>query len=657
MDETREQQKLHGFLQCTIYAMVTLEVAIFVYINTPVWGIFHTVLFKISSIVIYDNLLYSKFSTLILICLVSIGTLAKKKTDLDPKKHIIYPLCLGFLLFFGSLWFYGRPSALVFRFTSWYNLAYILCSLFGALMISLSMDNISKMIKSGLGKDKWNVEGESFEQNILKIETPYSVNVPMQFYYKNKIRDGWINFNLLRSAMVLGVAGSGKTYSLINPAIRQLIAKGFSLCLYDFKYPDQAKLGYYHYLLAKQAGKRKGHNFHVVNLNNIEKSRRINPMKAEYINTLADASESAEGLVQAMKKGDKSGGSDQFFTQSAVNFLAACIYFFGKYLKGKHSTFPHVLAFVNRSYAEMFKILFSDPELISLLAPFKSAYMLKAYDQLEGQIGTLRIFLSRLATKETFWVFSGDDFNLKISDPKEPSILVLANDPSTQNINSACYSLIVNRITRLINSRGNIPVALVIDESPSLYCHKIQDLVSQARSNLSGVLFGLQELPMLNQQYGKETAATLTSLMGSIISGSVRSKETLEWLERLFGKSKQIGESLTIDRNRTSTTLNEKLEPLIPAGKIASLKAGEMAGLLATEAEEKYTGKYQSPAVYCRVNLDHQAIKKEEKEYKELPDYYDFNGKKEEILRANFLKIHKEIEEIVSAFNQTSTII
>jgi hypothetical protein len=655
MDETREQQKLHGFLQCTIYAMVALEAAIFVYIKAPVWGFFYSVLYKISNIIIYENLVFSKFATLALICLVSIGTLAKKKTDLDPKKHIIYPLCLGFLLFFGSLWFYARPSALVFEYTSWYNLAYMLCSLLGALIISLSMDNISKMIKSGLGKDKWNVEGESFEQCVVKIETPYSVNIPMQFYYKNKIRDGWINFNLLRSAMTLGVAGSGKTYSLINPAIRQLISKGFSLCVYDFKYPDQAKLSYYHYLLAKQAGKRKGHSFHVINLNVVEKSRRINPIKAEYIQTLADASETAEGLVQAMKKGDKSGGSDQFFTQSAINFLAACIYFFGKYKNGKYSSFPHVLSFVDHSYAEIFKILFTEPELKSLLAPFKSAYMLKAFDQLEGQIGTLRIFISRLATKETFWVFSGDDFNLKISDPTAPSILVLANDPSTQSINSACYSLVVNRITRLINSRGNNPVALIIDESPSLYCHRVQDLVSQARSNLSGVLFGLQELPMLNQQYGKETAATLTSLMGSIMSGSVRNKETLDWLERLFGKSKQMGESINIDRNRTSTTLNEKLEPLIPAGKIASLKAGEMAGLLATEAEEKYTGKYQSPAVYCRVNLDHQAIKKEEEQYKDLPDYYDFGDKKDETLRANFLKIHNEIDQVISTFNQTQT--
>jgi hypothetical protein len=98
-------------------------------------------------------LLYSKLATLLLICLVSIGTSAKKKQDLDPKKHIIYPLSLGLLLFFGSVFLYGRPSVLAFAYTPWWNLAYMLSSLIGAVMVSLSMDNVSKMIRSGLGKD------------------------------------------------------------------------------------------------------------------------------------------------------------------------------------------------------------------------------------------------------------------------------------------------------------------------------------------------------------------------------------------------------------------------------------------------------------------------------------------------------------------------
>lgn len=651
MEETHEQQKLHGFLQCLIYFSLVMEAALFIYQGLPVWGVFGHVLDKLRQIGIYHQLIYSKLATFMLICLVSIGTLAKKKIDLDPKNHIVYPLVLGLLLFFGSLWFYNRPSAIILPYTTRFNLAYMVGSLLGALLTNVAMDNISKMIRSGLGKDKWNVEGESFMQQVKRIDTPYSVNIPMQFYFKNKVRDGWINVvNPFRGTLLIGTPGSGKSFGIINPFIRQMIAKEFCTCIYDYKYPDLGKIAYYHYLLAKQNGKCKNHRFHVINLSDVRLSRRINPWRKDYLQTLADASESAEGLVEAMKKGDKSGGSDQFFTQSAINFLACCIYFFSKYNDGSYSSFPHVLAFLNHSYEEIFNTLFTEPELVSLLSPFKSAFVAKAFDQLEGQVGTLKIFISRLATKETFWVFSGDDFNLKISDKEDPGILVLANDPNTQNINSACYSVILNRLTKLINNRGNLPSALIIDEVPTLYVHRVDNILGVARGHRVAVLLGLQELPQFQQQYGKDTAGTITAITGNVLAGSVRNKETLDWLERLFGKSKQIGESLSIDRNKTSSSLNEKLEALIPAGKMASLNTGEMVGLIAADVQETYTGQFDTSAINCKVNLNSKEIQAEEAGYRDLPVYYDFNGKKEEILLENFFRINKEIDAVVKKF-------
>lgn len=651
MEESREIQKLHGFLQCTIYLMVITEIMIFVYSKAPFLGLFSYVVVKLSLIPIYQNPLYSKFATLALISLVSIGTLSKKKVDLDPNKHILLPLTLGFLLFFGSLWLYGRPSTKAFSYTSWYNLAYIISSLTGALAISLSMDNISKMIRSGLGKDKWNVDPESFMQPVKKVESPSSVNIPMQFYYKGKVHDGWINLNnIFRSCMIIGTPGSGKSFSLINPIIRQLMNKEFCLCVFDFKYPDLGKILYYHFLLAKRQGKCRNYTFHVINPSEPAKSRRINLFRPDWLLTLGDAMETAEALVEAMKKGDKAGGSDQFFTQSAINFLSACIFFFSKHENGRYSSFPHVMSFMNRSYDEIFRTLFTEPELISLLSPFRSAYQLKAYDQLEGQIGTLKIFISRLATKETFWVFSGDDFNLKISDPNEPGVLVLASNPNTQNVTSACFTGIVNRMTRLMNSRGNLPCGLIVDEAPTLYCHKIENVISTARSMKFAVVLGLQELPMLQQQYGKDTAAVITSVVGNVFAGSVRNKDTLDWLERLFGKSKQISENLSIDRNKTSTSLNEKLEVLIPAGKIAALNTGEIVGLVASEPREHFDGKFDTSAIHCRVNLDAQELKKEEAGYRELPVFYDFGGKQNQVLMQNFLKINQEVEQLVKSF-------
>jgi hypothetical protein len=657
MEESKEQQNLHRFLQFTIYLAVFIDVFLFVFARKHIirdaalhYGLSHLI-DRISRIVVYRNPLNSKLFILLLICLVSIGTLSRKNKDLDPKNAIVLPLILGLLLLFGSLWFYGRDSSVVLLNCNYGDLAYISCSIIGVIISHVAMDNLSKIISSNVGKDKWNVEGESFMQQQKRVDTAYSINIPMQFYYQNKARNGWINIvNPFRGAMVIGTPGSGKSFGIVNPFIRQLLAKEFTLCVYDFKFPDLAKITYYHYLLAKQQHKSKNYAFHVINLNEVEKSRRINPLRKEYILSLADALETAEGLVEALKKGDKSGGSDQFFTQSAINFLAACIYFFSRYQQGKYSSLPHVLAFLNCSYEEIFNVLFSEPELTSLLSPFVTAYNAKAFNQLEGQIGTLKIFISRMATKESFWVFSGDDFDLKISNLLTPGILVLANDPNTQNINSACYSLVINRLIRLVNSRDNKPCAIIIDELPTLFVHRIENLIATARSNKVAVLMGLQELPQFKQQYGNETATTIAAVIGNVLSGSVRNKDTLEWLERLFGRVKQPSESLSIDRTKTSVSISEKLEPLIPAGKIAALKSGELVGLVANEALSTYNGKFEPSALHCRVNLDLKIIAKEEQQYPIMPVFYDFKGQKEQILQHNLQRINQEVKAIIALY-------
>lgn len=650
MEETKEQKSLYRLLQFGIYLSVCIDIYLFAFTKVFLltkYVFVENLTYKILSLPMYCSPIASKLLTLSLLCLVAIGTLSKKKVDLNPQKHILLPLIFGILLLCISIWVYYKfPISTNQNKINTLNLTYTACSIVGIILMHIALDNISKIINSNLGKDRWNIQQESFLQQTKASTNPYAINIPMLFYYNRKVNKGFICLeNLFRGLLVCGVPGSGKSFGVIMPIIRQMINKSFTMCLYDLKYPDLGKIAYYHY--SKMVEKGYGHKFHVINLNEPQKSRRVNPFKPEYIKTLADASETAEALVEALKKGDKSAGSDQFFTQSAINFLAACIYYFSKYQQGRYSSFPHVLAFLNLSYDHIFTVLFSNNELASLLSPFMSAYKAKAFDQLEGQVGTLKIFISRMATKETFWVFSGDDFDLRISSPKCPSILVLANDPSTQSINSACLSIVLNRVTKLINTKGNLPIGLVVDEAPSVYIHKIDVLLAQARSNLSAVVLGIQELPMLRQQYGKEAADTITAIMGNIISGAVRSKDTLDWLEKLFGKVKQQGESLSIDRTKTSISVNEKLDSLIPAGKIASLSAGEVVGILARDRIEKFTGEFQTTAINCRINLDMKELNKEENNYQEMPLYYDFGDQQDEILLENYTLIIQQVNQIV----------
>lgn len=622
MEESKELQKLYGFMQAFIYITVCIEILLFVHF--PFSEQIIPLLSKMAKIPIYSNILYSKLFTFFIIMVTCIGTRSKKDLELDPTKQIIFPLIFGFIMFFGSICFLffkekGETSL------EWYNIAYIILSIIGATLINSALDNISKRIKSNFMKDRFNIENESFEQSKDKVETEFSVNIPMKFFYNRKWHNGWLNIcNCFRGTFVIGTPGSGKSFSVINSFIRQHSAKGFAEVVYDFKFPELAKIAYYNYQKNKQLGKIPSNfKFNVINFSDIEYSRRINPLKREYIEILADATETAEALYESLQKGDKgSGGNSDFFKTSAVNLLAASIYFWSRYENGKYSDLPHVLAFLNQEYDVLFKVLFSEPELKSLVSPFEAAYKSGAVDQLEGQMASLKVQLSRLATKESFWVFSGNDFNLKVSDKKDPSYLIIANNPKTQSMNSALNALIINRLTRLVNTKGNYPTSIIVDECPTLYFYQLATLLSTARSNKVSICLGLQELPQLEEQYGKATAKTITSIIGNTLSGQAKAPETLDWLQKLFGKVKQVKEGVTIRRNETTINMNEQMDFVIPASKISSLQAGTLVGQVALDFGQE--DNFPTAMYHCKTNLDLKKIKKEEEAYKELPKVYNF---------------------------------
>lgn len=652
LQENQAQINIYSFFQKVVYAIVVIECGILFFLKANI-PIVSNLLQSFTKIGAFFPPLNAKLSTLLLITLVAIGTKAKKKRDLNIINAILLPIILGLCMMFGALTLIDKTQNISDPNLKLWQGAYAFLSFIGVMITQMGADSISKYMQTQMGKDRWNTEEESFDQNRELIKTPTSINIPYLFRYNKNSHKGWLNINPFRGTMVIGVPGSGKSFGVINPAIRQMIDKGFSLCIYDFKFPDLGKIAYYHYLLKKKKDKDYQHDFFVINLNEVEKSKRVNPFKKEYIKTLAEAQEMAESMVSALQKGgaNAGGGSEQFFTQSAINFLSSCIYFFATYENGKFSTLPHLLSFMNRSYEEIFTTLFSHEELTSLLSPFKSAYDNKAFDQLEGQVGTLKIFLSRLATKESFWVFSGNDIELQISNKEKPSILILASDPATQDINSALYSSILNRTLKLINSKGNLPSGIIADEFPTIYIHKIDNVIATARSNKVAVVLGLQEIPQLRQFYKKEVADTISAIIGNILSGAVRDKNTLDWLEKMFGKIKQKTYSQSISNQGTTTSINEKMDNMIPAGKISNLRTGEMVGIIAG-SEENETQEYKTSAFVGKINLNMKEIKNEEQNYIPLPTYYSFKDKsgkdkKDTVLMTNFRKINNEVNLVI----------
>ena len=718
MEESKELQGLYKIFRCAIYVSLLLE--FFEYAIDPAMldhfgGVVCDIHGRIKRWIIYQdgNLVYSKIATFVLICITCIGTRNKKHLEFDARRQVLYPLISGIGLTILSVWLFGKETDFRLYGLAYTIILYMVASLIGTILVQVALDNISKFLKEGLMKDRFNLENESFDQCDTLQETLYSVNIPMRYYYKGKFRKGWVNIsNPFRGTWVVGTPGSGKTFSIIEPFIRQHSAKGFAMVVYDYKFPTLATKLYYHYLKNKKNGKLpKGCKFNVINFVDVEYSRRVNPIQKKYIDNLAAASETAETLLESLQKGKKEGGggSDQFFQTSAVNFLAACIYFFVNYKKepydqngkklqietkwskelgrdvptgraldengnevtpaywlGKYSDMPHILSFLNEGYQTIFDVLQTDNEVAPLLAPFKTAFQNKAHEQLEGMIGTLRVYTSRLATKESYWIFhkDGDDFDLKVSDPKNPSYLLIANDPEMESIIGALNALILNRlVTRVNTGQGkNVPTSIIVDELPTLYFHKIDRLIGTARSNKVSVTLGFQELPQLEADYGKVGMQKIITTVGNVVAGSARSKETLEWLSNdIFGKVVQIKKGVTIDRDKTSINLNENLDNLVPASKISDMSTGWICGQVARDFVKTKTGRggsmniqeaeeFQTSKFFCKTNFDMDAIKKEEEEYVPLPKFYTFASKeaRERILYANFIQVDRDIKELIS---------
>ncbi|WP_288354383.1 type IV secretory system conjugative DNA transfer family protein [uncultured Bacteroides sp.] len=768
-EETREQQQMYNYFRSCIYIFLIIEIVM----NLPITADNRVTQFTLDLLArfkVFNSVSGCKVAELICICVVCIGTKAKKALKFNVKTMVIYPVLAGLTLVGMCFIFHGMNIGM-----SWFGfpanrILYALCSVVGTMLVHQGLDGIAKYYNYKVGEDRFNFENESFQQSETLVANDYSVNIPMIYYWKQKMHKGWINIiNPFRGTIVLGTPGSGKSFGIIDPFIRQHAAKGFSMMVYDFKYPTLAKTLFYQYCKNRKAGKLPENcGFRTINFTDVEYSDRINPIQRKYIPDLAAASETAATLLASLNKGggEKKGGSEAFFTNSAENFLAAIIYFFvnfhpvgfkqGKKLKrfvslvddpkntdgkvhkyeivirnwddfnavdqdgnvvldfvdengndvstdedrmfvdlnsfsykdrtgkqvkiercwyededgkevepdtitGEFSDMPHVLSFLGRSYDQVFNILMQDDKIASLMAPFKSAYENKANDQLEGMVGTLRVNAARLVSPEAYWVFTGDDFDLKISDKAHPSYLVIANDPEKEQVIGSLNALVLNRLITRVNSKGNIPVSIIVDELPTLYFHKIDRLIGTARSNKVAVTLGFQELPQLEADYGKVGMQKIITTCGNIFMGAARNKETLEWAQNdVFGKAKQTSQSISINDNKVSTTISEKMDYLVPAAKIADMATGWLAGQAArdfTATDERMLNhfdieqseEFKTTKYFCKTHFDMKKIKDEEDHYVPLPKIYEFKNdrEKEIMLNRNFKRVNDEVEKMV----------
>lgn len=503
-----------------------------------------------------------------------------------------------------------------------------------------------RLLKEHLMDDVFNEENESFMQETRLITNEYSVNLPTRFYYKKKWHDGWINVVLpQRGCIVVGSPGSGKSYCVINQFIKQQIEKGYALYCYDFKFPDLSLIVYNH--LLKNKDKYKANvQFYVINFDDPRHSHRCNPINPAFMSDIADAYESAYVIMLNLNKTwiQKQG---DFFVESPIVLFAAIIWYLKIYENGKYCTFPHAIELLNKPYSDIFTILTSYRELENYLSPFMDAWKGGAMEQLQGQIASAKIPLSRMISPSLYWIMSGDDFTLDINNPDAPKVLCVGNNPDRQNIYSAALGLYNARIVKMVNRKGKLKCSILMDEVPTIYFKGLDTLIATARSNKVAVCLGAQDFSQLVRDYGEKEARVIQNTVGNVFAGQVLG-ETAKNLSERFGKVLQQRKSVNMTREDTSTSISTQLDSLIPASKISNLSQGMFVGSVCDSFQEKMEQKI----FHCEIVVDNARVAAETKAYKPIPVITDFTGRdgkdhmREEIER-NYYRIKEEVGGII----------
>jgi len=574
-----------------------------------------------------------------------LGARGVKSEEITPEQ-VRNLLIIGMLILLGAsclLWF--NPPIV-----KTYGVVFYLATHFaGQFVLAKGATHFSRLLSSDGLNDIFNESNQSFPQEERLLENEYSINIPTRYNLRGRKRKGWINVvNPFRGGMVLGTPGSGKSFVFVNAYIKQLIRKGFSMYIYDYKFDDLSRIAY-NVMIRNLDKYTVQPAFYIINFDNPKKSHRCNPLLPSMMSDITDAYESASTIMLNLnrtwiqKQGD-------FFVESPINFVTSIIWFLKLYQNGKYCTFPHVIELLSAKYDEIFPILGAYPEIDVYVKPFVSAYESGASEQLEGQIASARIGLARLASPQLYWVMSGNDFTLDINNPKEPKILCVGNNPERQSIYGAALGLYNARLVKLVNKKGKMPSAIIIDELATIFFKGLDNLIATARSNKVSTLLGFQDFSQLERDYGKNEATVIENLVGNVFVGQVVG-DTGKKLSERFGKINQKKQSIATSSTGTTISISNGLDYRIPQSVMAELSQGTFVGAVADERGQEIKLK----VFHAQMVIDEAETKADAAHFVDIPQFNealfkDAQGKDrtDEIIQANYYRIRGDIQHIIT---------
>jgi len=581
---------------------------------------------------LFSSFQKSKLIALVFLIISLLGARGKKNEKLNYKIAFAY-------IFIGALFYFSSVAVLYLHESKEIiTVLYISITVIGFILVLTGGTLLSRIISLKSNNSVFNSLNETFPQQEILLSNEYSINLPARYNLKGKYRKSWINIiNPFRGVLIMGSPGSGKSYFVIQHIIKQHIQKGFSMFVYDFKFDDLTKIAYNQFLQNKNKY-TVAPEFYVINFDDLNRSHRCNPLDASTMHDITDAAESSRTIMVGLNKEWIKKGGD-FFVESPINFVTALIWFLCNYKNGKYCTLAHVIELAQVNYDKLFSILRAESQIEVLINPFVTAYLNDAKEQLEGQIASAKISLSKLSSPQLYYILSGNDFSLDINNPDKPKIVCMGNNPQKTLTYGAVLSLYITAITRMMNKKNCNKSSLIFDEFPTIYFNGIDNLIATARSNKVATILGVQDASQLKLHYGKEQADVVMNIVGNIISGQV-SGDTAKQLSEKFGKILQDRQSIAVNRNDTSITNSKQLELAVPVNKISSLSSGEFVGMVADNPDQKIELK----AFCAEIINDHKALEIEQANYKELPQFSKVESK--DVLD-NYLQVKKDVAMIV----------
>lgn len=581
---------------------------------------------------IFTHFHTSKLIALGFLILSLIGIRGRKSQKLNYRMAAAY-LVAGLCLYFSSsllLYITAPVTSLAEVYFGVTGMGFILVISGGAML--------TRIMKGKLRPNVFNTDNETFPQEERLIQNAYSINLRAEYQLKGKTRSSWINYiNPRRSLLIMGSPGSGKSWYIIEPAIKQLIEKQFAEFIFDYKYPDLTLVAYNHFLRFRHLYPVPP-DFYSINYTHPEYSHRNNPLFPEMMTDLLDAMEASKTMLLSINRtwANKQG---EFFVESPINFLAAVFWFLRKFQDGRYCTLPHAIELIQLKYDDLFTVLNTEPEVQHLVTPFISAYLNDVMETVDSQIASVRIPLGRLASPLLYYILSGNDFTLDINNPQAPKIVCLGSDPLKSEALAPVISLFCDRLHKIVNQKGKAKCALVYDEFSSIRVPSIQTVIAVGRGHDIVPIIAIQDYSQLKKVYSKEEAEAIFNMTGNFITGQV-SGESAKLVSERFPRIMQDRESISINSSDTSISRSKQLESSVPPSTIASLSSGEFVGMVADNPDEIITLK----TFHARIVNDPIGLRKEKDAYEPLPPIRKVD---QTALLSNYQQIKHDVRDIV----------